>query len=295
MDKSTYTTAGNGRLIMSVSANTWRKFNRNPLSVLGLILVMSIVLLATLAPFIAPYPGHAGAFVDFVNANRAPDHQYWLGTDNIGRDLLSRIIYGYRVSLVLGIVVLGIATPIGVLLGLIAGYAGSWIEFVIMRVTDMFLAVPPLVLAMAIMGMMEPTLLNGMMAVSAMWWPWYARLAYSMARSESREDYVTAAAVVGAGPIRILVGQILPNCLPTIFTKVTLDLGFVIMIASSLSFLGLGVQPPTPDLGSMVAGGASYLPDSWWVVVFPATAILLAVLGFNLLGDGLRDAMDQQL
>ncbi|MGE0503437.1 MAG: ABC transporter permease [Rhizobiaceae bacterium] len=280
---------------MLVSGRAWRKFRRNPLSVVGLVLVAGIVLLAVLAPFVTPYPQHAGPFVDFMNANRAPDLQYWLGTDNIGRDLLSRIIYGYRISLVLGIVVLGIATPVGVLLGLIAGYAGGWADYVIMRVTDMFLAVPPLVLAMAIMGMMEPTLVNGMIAVSAMWWPWYARLAYSMARSESREDYVTAAAVVGAGPLRILIGQILPTCLPTIFTKVTLDLGFVIMIASSLSFLGLGVQPPTPDLGSMVAGGAQYLPDSWWVVVFPALAILLAVLGFNLLGDGLRDAMDQRL
>lgn len=280
---------------MPVSNRAWRKFRRNPLSVVGLVLVATIVLLAVFAPFVAPYPQHAGPFVDFMNANRAPDLQYWLGTDNIGRDLLSRIIYGYRISLVLGIVVLGIATPVGVLLGLIAGYAGGWVDYVIMRVTDMFLAVPPLVLAMAIMGMMEPTLVNGMIAVSAMWWPWYARLAYSMARSESREDYVTAAAIVGAGPLRILIGQILPNCLPTIFTKVTLDLGFVIMIASSLSFLGLGVQPPTPDLGSMVAGGAQYLPDSWWVVVFPALAILLAVLGFNLLGDGLRDAMDQRL
>ena len=279
---------------MLISRRARYKFRRNPLSVAGLVLVATIVLLACLAPLVAPYPGHAGPFVDFVNANRPPDATYWLGTDNIGRDLLSRIIYGYRISLVLGIVVLSIATPVGVVLGLIAGYFGGWLEYVIMRVTDVFLAVPPLVLALAIMGMMEPSLINGMIAVSAMWWPWYARLAYSMARSESREDYVTAARVIGAGPVRILIGQILPNCLPTIFTKVTLDLGFVIMIAASLSFLGLGVQPPTPDLGSMVANGAQYLPDSWWVVVFPALAILLAVLGFNLLGDGLREAMDQR-
>lgn len=279
---------------MIVSPRAWRRFRRNPLSLLGLALVVAIALVAVFAPLAAPYPQHAGPFVDFANANRAPDAQYWLGTDNIGRDLLSRIIYGYRISLLLGIVVLGIATPLGVALGLVAGYSGGWAEYAIMRVTDVFLAVPPLVLAMAIMGLMEPTLVNGMMAVSAMWWPWYTRLAYSMARSESREDYVIAAGVVGAGPVRVLVGEILPNCLPTIFTKVTLDLGFVIMIASSLSFLGLGVQPPTPDLGSMVASGAQYLPDSWWVVVFPAFAILLAVLGFNLLGDGLRDAMDQR-
>lgn len=270
----------------------WYKFRRNPLSLVGLILVGLIVSMAVLAPLVAPYPQHAGAFVDFVNASQPPSWVNPFGTDLVGRDVLSRIIFGYQISLMLGVVVLGIAVPIGVGLGLAAGYFGGVVDYVIMRVVDVFLSIPPLVLAMAIMGFLEPTLTNGMMAVAAMWWPWYARLAYNMARSEAREGYVLAAEVIGASTPHILIREILPNCLPAVFTKITLDLGFVILIASSLSFLGLGVQPPTPDLGSMVAEGARYLPDNWWMAVFPALAILVAVLGFNLLGDGLRDVMD---
>ena len=270
----------------------WYKFRRNPLSMVGLILVALVVLMAVLAPLVAPYPQHAGAFVDFVNASQPPSWANPFGTDLVGRDVLSRVIFGYQISLLLGVVVLGIAVPIGVGLGLAAGYFGGAVDYVIMRIVDVFLSIPPLVLAMAIMGFLEPTLTNGMMAVAAMWWPWYARLAYNMARSESREGYVLAAEVIGASTPHILIREILPNCLPAVFTKITLDLGFVILIASSLSFLGLGVQPPTPDLGSMVAEGARYLPDNWWMAVFPALAILVAVLGFNLLGDGLRDVMD---
>jgi len=283
-----------GRLMVAIlRSRAWYKFRRNPLSLVGLGLVTLIVLLAVFAPLVAPYPTHADAFVDFVNASQPPSATNWFGTDLIGRDILSRIFFGYQVSLLLSVVVLGIAVPIGVTLGLMAGYFGGWVDYLIMRVTDVFLSIPPLVLAMAIMGFLEPTLLNGMMAVAAMWWPWYARLAYNLARSESHEGYVLAAEVIGAPKIHILAREILPNCLPAVFTKITLDIGFVILIASSLSFLGLGVQPPTPDLGSMVAEGAQYLPDIWWMAVFPALAILIAVLGFNLLGDGLRDVLDQ--
>lgn len=280
-------------MVAILRSRAWYKFRRNPLSLVGLGLVALIVLLAALAPLVAPYPGHAGAFVDFVNASQPPSATNWFGTDLIGRDILSRIFFGYQISLLLSVVVLGIAVPIGVTLGLAAGYFGGWVDYLIMRVTDVFLSIPPLVLAMAIMGFLEPTLLNGMMAVAAMWWPWYARLAYNLARSESHEGYVLAAEVIGAPKVHILAREILPNCLPAVFTKITLDIGFVILIASSLSFLGLGVQPPTPDLGSMVAEGAQYLPDIWWMAVFPALAILIAVLGFNLLGDGLRDVLDQ--
>ena len=261
----------------------------NPLSLLGLILIGIILICAIFADFIAPFPEHRGAVVDFANFNQSPTWPHLMGTDLVGRDLFSRVIYAYRISLILGVVVLGIAVPVGVTVGLIAGYFGRYTEFVLMRVTDVFLSIPPLVLAMSIMGVLEPTLINGMLAVTAMWWPWYARLVYNMTRGEKEEGYVLAAELIGASRRHVIFREILPNCFPSIITKMTLDLGFIILIASSLSFLGLGVQPPTPDLGSMVADGAKYLPDSWWLTIFPSLAILIAVFGFNLIGDALRE------
>ncbi len=264
---------------------------RNPLSAFGVLLVATVVLSALLADFIAPFPEHRGAVVDFANFNRAPEWPHLMGTDLVGRDLFSRILYAYRISLLLGVVVLSIAVPIGVTIGLLAGYLGGRAEYVLMRITDVFLSIPPLVLAMSIMGVLEPTLTNGMLAVTAMWWPWYARLVYNITRGEKEEGYVLAAEVIGASRAWVMFREILPNCVPSIVTKMTLDMGFVILIASSLSFLGLGVQPPTPDLGSMVADGATYLPDSWWLTVFPGLAILIAVFGFNLVGDALRELL----
>lgn len=263
----------------------------SPLSALGVFLVTLVVVCAVFADFIAPFPEHRGAVVDFANFNMPPQWPYIFGTDLVGRDIFSRILYAFRISLMLGFVVLIIAVPIGVTIGLVAGYVGGWVEYVLMRITDVFLSIPPLVLAMSIMGLVEPTLLNGMLAVTAMWWPWYTRLVYNLTRAEREEGYVLAAEVIGASKLHIMFREILPNCVPSVMTKMTLDMGFVILIASSLSFLGLGVQPPTPDLGSMVAEGAQYLPDSWWLTVFPALAILIAVFGFNLVGDALREIL----
>jgi peptide/nickel transport system permease protein len=264
---------------------------RNPLSLIGLVLVAIVVLSALLADFITPFPEHVGAVVDFTNFNKPPHWPNIFGTDLVGRDLFTRVIYAYRISLILGIVVLAIAVPVGVAIGLAAGYLGGWTEYVLMRITDVFLSIPPLVLAMSMMGLLAPTLTNGMIAVTVMWWPWYTRLVYNIARSEKEEGYVLAAEVIGASKTHIMFREILPNCVPSIVTKMALDFGFVILIASSLSFLGLGVQPPTPDLGSMVAEGAKYLPDSWWLTVFPGLAILVAVFGFNLIGDALREIL----
>jgi peptide/nickel transport system permease protein len=273
-------------------SRSWFRFSKNPLSVTGLVIIGLIVLLAIFAPVVTPYPKHAGSFINFTEASQAPSWKYLFGTDTIGRDILTRVIFGFRISLALGVVVLALAVPVGVVLGLLAGYFGGWLENVIMRVTDVFLAVPPLVLALAVLGFLEPNLFNAMMAVTVMWWPWYTRLVYNLARSIRTEGFVTAAEVIGASKWHILFREVLPNCLPSILTKMTLDMGFVILIGSSLSFLGLGVQPPTPDLGTMVAEGAKYLPDQWWIPVFPGLAVLVCVLGFNLLGDGLRDLLD---
>jgi peptide/nickel transport system permease protein len=271
---------------------SWYKFSRNRLSIIGLCTVLLVTFLAVFAPLVAPYPQHASAFVDFANASRAPCRTYPLGTDVVGRDIMSRIFFGFRFSLVMGVVVLSLVVPPGVVLGLVAGYyQGSWIDTVIMRTTDIFLAVPPLVLALAICSVLTPNLFNAMLAVSLMWWPWYCRLVYGLASTLRREFFVVSAELVGASKFHILFREILANCVSPIFTKISLDMGWVILIGASLSFVGLGAQPPTPDLGTMVADGSKYLPDQWWIAVFPALAIVLVVLGFNLLGDGLRDML----
>lgn len=268
----------------------WYKFSKNPVSVVGLFFVLAVAFIAAFAPYIAPYPQHAGRFVNFAEASQPPSWKHLCGTDVFGRDILSRIFFGFRYSLMMGVVVLLLVVPPGVVLGLIAGYyRGTWIDTVIMRITDVFLAVPPLILALAVCSVLTPSVFNAMMAVSLMWWPWYTRLVYGLASSLRNEFFVQAAEVAGASRAHILFREILPNCVSSIFTKMSLDMGWVILIGSSLSFVGLGAQPPTPDLGTMVADGAKYLPNQWWIAIFPALAIMITVLGFNLIGDGFRD------
>ena len=268
----------------------WYKFSRNPLSIIGATTVLIVVLLAIFAPYVTPYPEHAKPFTDFNNASRPPSREHLFGTDEIGRDILSRVVFGFRFSLSMGVVVLSLVVPTGVFLGLVAGYyQGTWIDTVIMRVTDIFLAVPPLVLALAIASVLKPNLFNAMVAVSLMWWPWYARLVYGLASALRNEFFVSSAEVTGASTAHILFREVLPNMISPIFTKISLDMGWVIIIGSMLSFVGLGVQPPKPGLGTMVASGSKYLPDQWWIAIFPALGIVVVVLSFNLLGDGLRD------
>ena len=269
---------------------SWYMFSRNPMSVLGLVIVVGLILLAIFAPYVTPYPKHAGPFVDFANAKLPPGLPYLFGTDQIGRDVLSRIVFGLRSSLLMGVVVLALVVPPGVMLGLTAGYfQDTWVDTGIMRFTDIFLAVPPLILALAVASVLKPTLWNGMLAVSLMWWPWYARLVYGLTTTLRNEYFVSAAEVTGASTRHILFREILPNMVSPILTKISIDIAWVIIIGSMLSFVGLGVQPPEPSLGTMIADGSRYLPDQWWIAVFPALAIVLVVLGFNLMGDGLRD------
>jgi len=269
---------------------SWYKFSRNPLSVVGIVMIIILVLLAIFAPYVTPYPKHAQAFTDFAHAKSPPSSQHLFGTDQIGRDILTRSIFGLRSSLLMGVLVLVLVVPVGVLLGLLAGYfQGTWIDTIIMRITDIFLSVPPLILALAIASVLKPNLWNGMMAVSLMWWPWYTRLVYGLAVALRNEYFVASAEVTGASTPHILFREILPNTISPILTKMSLDVAWVIIIGSMLSFVGLGVQPPEPSLGTMISDGARYLPDQWWIAVFPALVIVIVVLGFNLLGDGVRD------
>jgi peptide/nickel transport system permease protein len=285
--------AGNRAVLFDKIKRAWYKFSKNPLSIVGGAIVFVVVFLAVFAPFVAPHPEHAGSFVNFSEASQPPSLRYLCGTDAFGRDILSRIFFGFRLSLIMGVVVISLTAPVGVTLGLVAGYMkGSWVETIIMRITDIFVAVPPLVLALAVCSILQPNIFNAMMAVSLMWWPWYCRMVFGIASSIRNEFYVQAAEITGAGRIHIIFKEMLPNCFGPIFTKVSLDMGWVILIGSALSFVGLGAQPPTPDLGTMVADGGKYMPDQWWIAVFPAFAIMLVVFGFNILGDGIRDMLE---
>ena len=240
----------------------WYTFSKNPLSIVGAVIIVIVVFLAVFAPFVSPYPEHAGNFVDFDSASRPPSGAHPFGTDVFGRDILSRVFFGFRLSLIMGVVVISLTAPVGVTLGLIAGYKkNTWVETLIMRVTDIFVAVPPLILALAVAAILTPNIFNSMMAVSLMWWPWYCRMVYGIASSLKNEFYIQSAEVTGASIWHILFKEILPNCYGPIFTKVSLDMGWVILLASALSFVGLGAQPPTPDLGTMVADGGKYMPD----------------------------------
>jgi len=271
---------------------SWYKFSRNPLSIMGLVVICIIMFLAIFAPFVSPYPESASKFINFYEASQPPSSTYLCGTDVFGRDILTRIFFGCRFSLMMGATVLALIVPVGVALGLIAGYyRGSWLDTVIMRITDIFIALPPLILALAVCSVLTPGIFHAMLAISVAWWPWYTRMVYGIASSLKGEFFVQAAEVTGASRTHILFREILSNCVAPIFTKMSLDMGWVILIGASLSFVGLGAQPPTADLGSMVADGSKYLPDQWWISVFPAFAIMLIVLGFNLLGDGVRDAL----
>ncbi len=268
----------------------WYKFASNPLSLLGLAVVIALVVAAAFAYQIAPYPKHAGLFLDFANANQPPSLKHLAGTDVYGRDILSRMLVGLRYSLAVGLLVLALGVPFGVLMGLVAGYhRNTWVDTAVMRFTDLFMAIPPLILALVVAAMFTPGYFFAAIGIATAWWPWYARLTYSLVTSLSNEMYVKYAELEGTKPRRILFKEILPNAVSPIFTKMSLDMGVIIIIASSMSFVGLGVQPPKPSLGSMVSGGIQYLPEQWWISVFPAAMVGLIVLGFNLLGDGLRD------
>jgi len=275
---------------------TWRDIARhvlrNPLSLSGLIIIILLILLAVLAPFIAPYDPFA---TDPLQKLQPPSTKHLMGTDGLGRDILSRVLYGTRISLWIAILILVTAGIFGTIVGIVAGYAGGFLDNILMRITDIFMAFPRLILAMAIAAALGPSLTNVVIAISFGAWTVFARLARSRAIAVREEDFVEAARALGAGNLRILFKHILPMALSPVIVQATLSMGGIILTAAGLGFLGFGAQPPTPEWGVMVSDGRNFMPHGWWVSTFPGLAIMITVLGFNLLGDGIRDILDPRM
>ena len=269
-----------------------RGLRANPLLVVGAVASTCIVVVALLAPLLAPFPGDAGTATHPFAVLHPPSAQHLFGTDNVGRDVLSRVLYGARISPLIALIVLLIAGAIGIPLGLAAGYFGGWLDEVIMRVTDIFLAFPPLLLALAFAAVLPATLTTVIIAIAISWWPWYVRLIRGQDAPVPRRPSLQDFQALGIPQRRITLRHILPNSVTPLIVQMSLDVGGVILTASALSFLGLGPQDPIPDWGLMVSEGQAYFPTAWWVVTFPGIAILLTAFAFNLLGDGLRDLLD---
>lgn len=267
-------------------------YSRNISAMIGLILVVAFLILALIGHWIVPFPEDATGNVNLDIKLQPPSAEHWFGTDEVGRDVFTRVVMGCRLSLQIGVVIVVAAAGVGVPLGIMAGYMGGWTRELIMRVTDVFLSVPGLVLAIAIVAALGPGMLNAMIALSLVWWPGYVRLLESKTLALKNELYIDSARSVGASTWRIVIVHILPNCLSPIIVKSSMDMGMAILAAASLGFIGLGAQPPYPEWGAMISIARNYLPVWWWYAAFPGMAIFLTVLGFNLMGDGLRDALD---
>ncbi|MCJ8141791.1 ABC transporter permease [Ancylobacter sp. A5.8] len=270
---------------------TWLRFAANRLAVVGLAILIALVLVATFAGVLAPHSPYAG---DLAGARLLPPLSpgHLLGTDDQGRDILSRLIYGSRLTLAVVLMVAVLTAPVGLLVGTVAGYAGGIIDTALMRVTDIFLAFPKLVLALALVAALGPGIENAVIAIAITSWPPYARMARAETLAVRHADYIDAIRLMGASPLRIVLRHVMPMCLSSLIVRVTLDMAGIILIAAGLGFLGLGAQPPAPEWGAMIASGRRFILDQWWVATMPGMAILIVSLGFNLVGDGLRDALD---
>ena len=268
----------------------WRQFARNRLAMAGLAIVLALVLVAVFAEGLAPYSPTVGD----LRADRLlpPSAAHWLGTDDQGRDILSRLIHGTRITLYVVLLVAVLAAPIGLLVGTVSGYAGGWLDAVLMRTTDIFLAFPRLILALAFVAALGPGIENAVIAIAITSWPPYARIARAETLTIRQADYIAAVRLIGASPWRIVLRHVMPLCLSSVIVRVTLDMAGIILTAAGLGFLGLGAQPPTPEWGAMIANGRQFVLDQWWVAAAPGAAIFIVSLAFNLLGDGLRDALD---
>ncbi len=272
-----------------------RRYLRNPLMVMGGLGVCAFIVVAVFADFLQPYPEHSRGVVAVGERLKPPSSEHWFGTTELGRDVFSLVIAGSRISLLVGVFTATGVVLIGMTLGLTAGVAGGVLDEVIMRVTDLFLSFPSLLLAMAITAALGPNLTNAMVAVAISWWPSYCRLTRSEVLSVRERAFVESARAVGARAPRIIFRHVLPNVVSVIMVNMTMDIGLMILTTSSLSFLGLGAQPPTPEWGLLVTTGRVQFLTQWWIATFPGLALFFVVLSFNLLGDGLREVLDPKL
>ncbi len=268
----------------------WLRFRRNPLAMIGLCIVALLLMMAAFAPLIAPHDPITQSLSNRLQPPGTPGH--WLGTDDFGRDIWSRIVFGSRITLYIVTLVAVTAPVFGLLVGTVAGYFGGWTDQVLMRITDIFLAFPRLILALALVAVLGPGIENAVLAIALTAWPPYARVARAETLTVRSSDYIAAVRLQGAGSARVIWGHVMPMCLPSVIIRVTLDMAGVILTAAGLGFLGLGVQPPLPEWGLMISAGRKFLFEQWWVATMPGLAIFIVSLGFNLLGDGLRDVLD---
>ena len=267
----------------------WLQFSRNPLAMAGLLIAILLILLATLAPLLTSQDPGAQ---DLAQRLQTPTAQHWLGTDELGRDVCARILYGGRITLGMVVIIVALVAPAGLAIGCVAGYLSGLPDRILMRVTDIFLAFPRLILALAFVAALRPGITSAIAAIALTAWPPYARLARAETLALRQSDFIAAARLSGASPGRILLRHIAPLCLPSLVVRVTLDMSSIILTAAGLGFLGMGAQPPSPEWGAMIATARRFILDQWWVSTIPGIAIFAASLAFNLLGDGLRDVLD---
>jgi len=268
----------------------WLQLRRNRLALLGLVIVVALMLVAAFAPWIATHGPYDQNLSQRLLPPGAKGH--WLGTDEFGRDIFSRLVYGARVTLYIVVLVALIVAPIGLIIGTASGYIGGWIDAALMRITDIFLAFPSLILALAFVAALGPGIENAVIAIALTSWPPYARIARAETLTIRHSDYISVARIQGAGTGRILFRHVMPLCVSSLTVRVTLDMAGIILTAAGLGFLGLGAQPPMAEWGAMVSAGRRYILDQWWVATIPGIAIFVVSLAFNLLGDGLRDVLD---
>jgi len=267
----------------------WLKLRGNPLAMTGLAIIVALLLVVILAPLLAPGTPYGQ---DLANRLLPPSGDHWFGTDQLGRDIYTRVVHGAHLTLIIVVLVAILAAPAGLLIGTVAGYAGGIVDTVLMRITDVFLAFPRLVLALAFVAALGPGIENAVIAIALTSWPPYARVARAETLALRSSDFIAAARLQGASPARIVLRHIAPLCLSSVIIRVTLDMAGIILTAAGLGFLGLGAQPPLPEWGAMVAAGRDFILEQWWVATMPGIAIFIVSLGFNLLGDGLRDVLD---